>query len=86
MNSVLLLEPKGERRTQVTLVIEKDPMGWSFFSPFIANLFAGEIAGNMLLQLKKMLDGDHVDEDKDLTVEQIARKQFQKKLEQEEQR
>ena len=41
MNSVLLLEPKGERRTQVTLVIEKDPMGWSFFSPFLANLFAG---------------------------------------------
>ena len=40
----------------------------------------------MLLQLKKMMDGGQVDEDKDLSVEQIARKQFQKKLEQEEQR
>ena len=33
-----------------------------------------------------MLDGEHVDEDKDLSVEQIARKHFQKKLDQEEQR
>lgn len=84
VNTCLLLEPKGEKRVQCTLVIEKDPGGWAMFASVVANLVAGDPAGTIMTQLKNALEGSENDEDKDLTVEQVARKKFAKKLEEEE--
>ena len=86
VNSCLLLEPKDDKRVQCTLVIEKDPGGWGFLSSVVANLVAGEVAGTLMTQLKNSLEGSDNDEDKDLTVEQVARKKFMKKMEEEEKR
>ena len=81
-NSILLLEPKGEHCTKVTLVIEKDPAGWYVLSPFLASLFSGDTPVLLLRDLKRALEEtEEVDKDGLLSVEEIAEKKFRAKLE-----
>lgn len=82
-NSILLLEPRGEHCTKVTLVIEKDLSGWYIFSAFLASLLSGDSPVLLLRDLKRALE-EKEEEDMDglLSVEEIAERKFRKSLEQ----
>ena len=77
---MLLVEPKGEHRTRVTLCIEKDPAGWAWMSPFLANLAAGDSPAYLLRDIKRALEKDEAGDDSQLSVEQIALRNFNEKL------
>ena len=78
-NSILVVEPKGEHSTTVTLCIEKEPMGWAVGS-LLSNMSLGGSPVLVLRDLKKALEKENIEEDGALSVEEIARKRFQEKL------
>lgn len=72
-NSILVIEPKGQNYTTVTFCIEKDPSGWAWFSPFLANAVAGTSPVSVLRDLKVALEespGNKISE----PAEEIAKK------------
>lgn len=79
-NSILLVEPRGELRTRVTLCIEQDPSGWAWMSPFLANLAAGDSPAFFLRDIKRALEKDEAEDNSQLSVEQVALMQFKDKL------
>ena len=80
-NSVLILQPKGPNSTHVIYAIEKDPGGWAFLSPAIANIIAGNNPVIVLRYLKRYLENTLNDnEENNMSVEAIAKKRVNDRL------
>ena len=77
---MLIVEPQGKYRTRVTLCIEKDPSGWAWVSPLLANLAAGDSPAYLLRDLKRAMEKDEARDDILLSVEQVARRNFNQNL------
>jgi hypothetical protein len=77
--SLLILEPRGDQITEVTLCIERDPGGWAWMSPLIANFVAGNNPAKLLAQMKKALENEEDSIPAGLSVEKEARLKFKRR-------
>jgi hypothetical protein len=82
MNALLILQPIGSSKTKVTYIIEVEPNGWArwFLSREVIDFFCGNCTTEMLLSLKADIEKSF---DEGLSVEEAARREFQKKLQKE---
>ena len=78
MNSLLVLEPISAERTRATYIIEINYRGW--LPAFLVDLNGNQLISTLQL-LKKELEGAEAGDDSTLSIEEAARRRFQKRIE-----
>lgn len=74
-NSILIIEPKTSTKTKVTYIIEVDDGGW--FHPFFVDWTADSYM-DTLIGLKKEMEKSEIEDEKNKSIEEIAKLRFQK--------
>mmetsp|Transcript_35593 Transcript_35593/g.36298 ORF Transcript_35593/g.36298 Transcript_35593/m.36298 type:complete len:327 (-) Transcript_35593:8-988(-) len=75
MNSILILEPKTAGQTKATYIIEVNDGGWfhSSLIEFIADNYINTLSG-----LKQELEKSELQQEKNLSIEEVAKLRFQR--------